>query len=125
MELPAVPILLTLARKEVLAMQGDPVRIRMTIELDAEDLARLGSVLAPVHLAASAVPAPAAQTADRLLGTAETAEILGISKSSLYGLRYVGDAPPAIKVGSRLRWRRVDVERWMDENLEERPAPRW
>ena len=106
-------------------MQGDPVKIRMTIELDAEDLARLGSVLAPVHLAASVVPAPAAQTTDRLLTTAETAEMLGVSKSSLYGLRYVGDAPPAIKVGSRLRWRRVDIDRWMDEKLEERPTPKW
>ena len=31
------------------------------------------------------------------------AELLGISKSSLYSMGYVGDAPPAIKVGSRLR----------------------
>lgn len=106
-------------------MQGDPVKLRMTIELDAEDLARLRSVFAPTGRAAPIVPAPAAQTADRLLTTAETAEMLGVSKSSLYGLRYVGDAPPAIKVGSRLRWRRADVEAWMDENLEKRPTPRW
>lgn len=106
-------------------MHGDRVTIRMTIELDAEDLTRLGSVLSPICATGPAAPPPAAQISDRLLTTVETAEMLGISKSSLYSLRYVGDAPPAIKVGSRLRWRRSDVEKWMDENLEERPTPRW
>lgn len=106
-------------------MHGDRVTIRMTIELDAEDLTRLGSVFSPIRTRTPVAPPPSAQAAGPLLTTAETAEMLGISKSSLYSLRYVGDAPPAIKVGSRLRWRRSDVEKWIDENLEERPSPRW
>ena len=107
-------------------MLSERVTIRMTIEVDVEDLARFSTVLSQMPSSSPVTPLPASQAAaDRLLTTAETADILGISKSSLYGLRYVGDAPPAIKVGSRLRWRRADVERWMDENLEERPTPRW
>ena len=32
--------------------------------------------------------------------------------ATVYGLRYRGEAPPAIRVGRELRWRLEDVEAW-------------
>lgn len=104
-------------------MDRDRFTLRLTLDVDVADQQRLSGLLVSTTPASPVVQAP--QHPDRLLSTSETAEVLGISRSSLYGLRYVGDAPPAIKVGSRLRWRRSDVEAWIDEKLEERPAPRW
>ncbi len=105
-------------------MQGMQITFRLTVELDDQDLRRLAEVVGLTR------PLPVAQTTTsqhpgRLLTTEETAELLGISKSSLYSLRYGGNAPPAVKVGGRLRWRRADVDAWMEENLEKWPAPRW
>jgi len=105
-------------------MEGTDLTLRVTINLTLEDVKRLAEALGPSRTSVQA-PLPATPQSGRLLTTAETAELLGISKSSLYGLRYVGEAPPAVKVGSRLRWRRADVEAWMEQHLEERPTARW
>lgn len=43
----------------------------------------------------------------------DLAEILGISVATLYRWRAEGvDLPPAIELGSRLRWRRESVDAW-------------
>jgi predicted DNA-binding transcriptional regulator AlpA len=36
----------------------------------------------------------------------------GTTEKTIYGLRYRGQAPPAIKVGRGLRFAVADVERW-------------
>ncbi len=51
------------------------------------------------------------------LGTTEqVAEYLGITPAALYQLRYLGRAPKAAKVGTRLRWRWTDVDAWLASN---------
>ena len=46
----------------------------------------------------------------KLIGAAELAEILGISLASLYRRRSLGDAlPPAVRIGSLIRWRVEDI----------------
>ena len=56
---------------------------------------------------------------DELLTVEEVAARLRISPGSLYNLRYGSAAPPAIRIGSRLRWRRADVEAWIDAHFED------
>ncbi|MCC7014867.1 MAG: helix-turn-helix domain-containing protein [Planctomycetes bacterium] len=59
----------------------------------------------------------AAATADRdplrLLSQAEVATLLLIDERTLREARHLGDAPPSIMVGRRLRWRRCDIEKWL------------
>jgi excisionase family DNA binding protein len=54
-----------------------------------------------------------AHTGDVLLTTADAAEILGISVSGVRRLMGRGDLP-AVKVGGSVRFRRVDLETFME-----------
>lgn len=53
---------------------------------------------------------------EKLLTTEEVAQWLGIKKCTLEKARStrMGDYPPFIKVGRCIRYRRSDVERWLD-----------
>jgi excisionase family DNA binding protein len=56
----------------------------------------------------------------------EVAQYLGITVGALHQLRYLGKAPKASKVGTRLRFRWSDVDRWLEQSAkrdeERRPA---
>jgi predicted DNA-binding transcriptional regulator AlpA len=49
----------------------------------------------------------------------QLADRLSVSPKVLYGLRYRGDGPPALRVGRELRFRLVDVEAWEQSHLEQ------
>ena len=54
----------------------------------------------------------------RLLNIEQVADLLGISKASIYRARSEGNAhiyPPAIQVGTRIRWRLSTVLEWLEE----------
>jgi len=52
---------------------------------------------------------------EELLYTAdELALMLKVPKSTLYGWRYHKKGPPGIAVGRYLRYRKLDVERWLE-----------
>lgn len=54
-----------------------------------------------------------------LLTPKDLADLLGLSVNTVYQRRYRHDAlPPAIKLGNVIRYRREDVDRWLDEHLE-------
>ncbi|NMN02356.1 helix-turn-helix transcriptional regulator [Bifidobacterium panos] len=57
----------------------------------------------------------------KLLNVDEVAVQLGVSKSNLYRLRCYDPKriPPAIKVGSHLRWRQCDIDKWLDEQAKQ------
>lgn len=55
---------------------------------------------------------------ERLLDLDEVAAYLGIPKNTLYKWRVQGEGPRAIKVGKHLRFRRRDVEAWLDAHYE-------
>jgi predicted DNA-binding transcriptional regulator AlpA len=48
----------------------------------------------------------------RFLTVRGLAERWGVDPRVVYGLRYRGDGPPAIRVGRELRFALADVERW-------------
>ncbi|MFE0316572.1 MULTISPECIES: helix-turn-helix transcriptional regulator [Streptomyces] len=47
----------------------------------------------------------------------ELAEFLGISVASLYTMNTYGTAPRRIRVGRHIRYRRTDVDAWLDSNV--------
>lgn len=51
---------------------------------------------------------------DRLLTIDEVADYLQTPKSTLYSLRSDGRGPLSRRVGRSLRYRRADVESWLD-----------
>ena len=64
--------------------------------------------------------APLSQTElERLLSIDEVADYIGIPKSSLYRWRVSGGGPRAMKVGKHLRFRRSDLEAWLNAQYED------
>lgn len=60
--------------------------------------------------------------ARELLSPGELADLLGISLSTVYAWRSQGRGPVGIRVGRNVRYRRDDVERWLDSNREDRDS---
>jgi excisionase family DNA binding protein len=60
-----------------------------------------------------------ALTDGRLLTTPEVAQYLGIPVATLYQWRTRGIAPRAVRVGKHLRFRRADVEAWVERHTDE------
>lgn len=54
------------------------------------------------------------ESADELMTPEDLAALLQIPLASLYAWRQKGSGPPGIKVGRHLRYRRKDVEDWLD-----------
>ena len=58
--------------------------------------------------------APAASGVE-LMTAHDLAEVLNCSTRTVRRLRDEGQLPPALKIGAMVRWRRADVERWLEE----------
>jgi excisionase family DNA binding protein len=54
-----------------------------------------------------------------LLSVDQVARWLGKPKATLYAWRSRGQGPPGIRVGNALRYRRTEVERWLDERSDQ------
>ena len=51
-----------------------------------------------------------------ILTQAETLALISLSRDYVWKLRRSGDFPQPLDLGSRLlRWRRADIERWVEE----------
>jgi excisionase family DNA binding protein len=57
-----------------------------------------------------------------LLTLDEVSAYIGIPKNTLYRWRVDGKGPRAIKYGKHLRYRRAEVESWLDAHTDVRPA---
>jgi excisionase family DNA binding protein len=61
---------------------------------------------------------PMAETAvargSALLSPQQLADYLGVPLATVYRWRYEGTGPRGIKVGKHVRYRRQDVERWLE-----------
>lgn len=55
---------------------------------------------------------------DSLLSIEELAEILQVPKKTIYAWRTKGLGPRALRVGKFLRFRRSDVNAWLDQQAE-------
>lgn len=56
---------------------------------------------------------------ERLLTLDEVSTYLGIPVNTLYAWRTQSKGPRAIKVGKHLRYRRGDVESWLDSQYDD------
>lgn len=55
--------------------------------------------------------------AEKLLTADEVAEELCVPRATLHMWRYQGVGPLGIKVGRHLRYRRVDLDKWLDKQV--------
>ncbi|HWT78644.1 MAG TPA: helix-turn-helix domain-containing protein [Candidatus Methylomirabilis sp.] len=54
----------------------------------------------------------------------EVSELLRVPVATVYAWRHKGEGPPGIKVGRHIRFRRRDVESWLDDQTCARHATR-
>lgn len=54
----------------------------------------------------------------RLLSAQEVAEYLGVPITTIYTWRHRSQGPPGLRVGRHLRYRRRDVEAWIERQLD-------
>jgi excisionase family DNA binding protein len=59
------------------------------------------------------------QRTDRLMTMAEVSDLLGIPVSTLYGWRHRGEGPAGYRIGRYVRYRRAEVEAWIEARAEE------
>ena len=55
---------------------------------------------------------------DRMLLPEDVAAFLGVPVKTLYQWRYKGVGPPGIRVGRHVRYRRQDLDAWLDRLAE-------
>ncbi len=58
---------------------------------------------------------------NRLLDVWDVAGYLGIPAQTLYAWRVTDRGPRGIKIGRHLRYRRADVESWLEAHADDRP----
>ena len=56
---------------------------------------------------------------DRLLTVQELANYLGVPVATIYAWRYRREGPPGFRVGRHVRFRRSDIEEWLNNQIEE------
>ncbi len=67
----------------------------------------------------------------RLVDVKEVAQLLGLSRRTVWKMSTCGMLPPPIKLGRSSRWRRRDIESWIDgkaqaaENERQQLAKKW
>ena len=52
--------------------------------------------------------------ATALITVKEVAEMLGLSERTIYRLSDAGDMPNPVKLGAAVRWRKQELETWID-----------
>jgi excisionase family DNA binding protein len=62
--------------------------------------------------------------AQEILTAAETAEYLRVPLKTLYAWRHRGSAPQAFRAGRHLRFRRSDLDSWLEERIAEQQPGR-
>jgi len=61
-------------------------------------------------------------TVERLMSIDDVAQMLGIPVRTLYWWRTTGKGPRGIRVGRWVRYRRADVEAWLEQQADPVPA---
>lgn len=58
------------------------------------------------------------KSSESLLTAAELAAYLAVPLKTLYTWRYQGKGPPGFRVGRYVRYRRTDVQGWIEEQID-------
>lgn len=61
---------------------------------------------------------PNVNAEDRLLTPEDLAELAGVPLATVYTWNYRGTGPRRLRVGRHVRFRREDVERWLETLVE-------
>jgi excisionase family DNA binding protein len=56
---------------------------------------------------------------DPLLSAQELADYLEVPLATLYAWRYRGEGPQGFRAGKHLRYRKSDIDRWINDRLPE------
>ncbi len=64
----------------------------------------------------------APSVSDQLLTTSQVATYLQVPIATLHQWRYRGEGPKAAKVGRHLRWRKADVDAWLEQQSQQPAA---
>ena len=59
---------------------------------------------------------------DRLLTAEELADFLDVPIKTLYAWRYRGEGPIGFRAGKHLRYRRSDIQRWIEQQIDTRAS---
>ena len=59
---------------------------------------------------------------DRLLTAEELADFLDVPIKTLYAWRYRGEGPIGFRAGNHLRYRRSDIQRWIEQQIDTRAS---
>jgi excisionase family DNA binding protein len=59
-------------------------------------------------------PRRAVPETDRLMTVEDLAEYLGLPTATIYKQRSEGTGPPGYRVGKFVRWRRSEVDAWLE-----------
>ena len=59
------------------------------------------------------------QHLEPLISAQELAEYLDVPVATVYAWRYRRQGPPGLRVGRHLRYRRIDVNEWINGQLED------
>lgn len=59
---------------------------------------------------------------DGLLTVDDLAQYLSVPRQTIYRWNHTGDGPPPLKVGRHRRYRRRDVERWLERRSADHPG---
>ncbi len=59
---------------------------------------------------------------EQLLSIEDVSDFLGVPVSTVYQWRSKQYGPPGMKVGRHVRYRRSDLERWLDAQAQPQPA---
>lgn len=51
------------------------------------------------------------------LSTLDAAEYVGVARATLKKWRTIGDGPPYVRAGSKIVYRIVDLDAWLEANL--------
>ncbi len=57
-------------------------------------------------------------TNQALMSARQVAELLNISTRTLWRLKSAGRLPAAIRIGKSIRWRREDLDTWIEEGCQ-------
>ncbi len=66
---------------------------------------------------------PKVTTARLLLSASELGELLGVNKSTIWTWHSGGKIPAPVRIGGVTRWRRAEIERWLEAGAP--PRERW
>lgn len=57
-----------------------------------------------------------------LMSLKEVADFLGVSVQTVYQWRYRNEGPPGYRIGGRVRYRRADLEVWLEEQADRKAS---